>query len=411
MAAAVLVGLAFVAQHYLVRGHLPRPFNADPSQSLMDFYNTAFWANRPGAYNAWHTVYPPLSFLFSRLVTHHACYAGAADHARTCDPIAAWVIVGFYLVNIVLVALALRRSKVTVAVPRTLALCFGLPMLYGLELANLIIPCFSFFVLAEGGLLRFRWARHLCRGLAFNFKLYLLILGLPALIRGRIRWLIGVGGACLLVYLVTFLIYGSGTPRELIADLFFYAHGQSKLFGDENHLGAIAAQSQDLWSHTLPAVLRMGECIALVGILTGALSKRAVDSRRLSALALSLVCAEAALHTQGYSADYTQIFLIFMLFLETEWDPASSFVTLSAYLLCISFDHTLVHAESIVRRSFFSGRLVQVDFDLTLSQFIRPLLVVFIQGGLTCMVLREGFGRAERRPAGQVNLQESLDPL
>lgn len=402
LAAAVLAGLVYVAQHYLAWGALPRPFNSDPSQSLMDFYNTAYWANRPGAYDIWHTVYPPLSLLFARLISRHGCYAGTPYDARACDPSAVWFIVAFYILNIALVFLTFRRSKAVSAVPRTFALCFGLPMLYGLDLANLIIPCFTFFVLAEGGLVRSRWLRHLCRALAFNFKLYLLVVALPFALQRRVRWVVGAGVAFLIIYLITLVIYRSGTPWQILKDLFYYAQVQSGVYLEENHLPAISAASHDVWRRTAPIVLRIGEGIALGGVFAGIWSKVAVDRRRLAALALSVLCTEAALHTQGFSADYTQVFLIFLLFLEREWTPPSAFVTVMAYLLCVSGDVTILHADSVFRTGYLSGATVRVDFGLTVSQFLRPLIVVFIQIGLTWMIVRKLAGNLQNaRDAGR----------
>lgn len=389
MAAVVLASLVYVALQYGVWGHLPRPFHSDPSQSLMDFYNTAYWANRPGAYTVWHTVYPPLSFVFARLITRRACYAGTPFDARSCDPAAVWLIVAFYLANVALVYLSLRRSRQAVAIPRTLALCVGLPMLYGLELANLIIPCFTFFVLAEGALLRSAVARQFCRAIAFNFKLYLFVIAVPKLLRLRVRWLLGLAAAFLIIYLITFVIFGAGTPREMILDLMSYARGETRTFLVENHLSTISANSNDIWNRTIPIALRIGEFIAVAGLLMGSTPGGSVNNHRLMALALSLVCAEAAIHTQGFSADYTQIFLIFVIFLDRDWSLGSAIVTISAYLLCVSADRSLIPGYSQSMQSFLSGYTVRVDFDLALSQFVRPVLLVIIQLGLAGLVWRD----------------------
>jgi len=389
MAAAVLAGLAFVAMQYASRGALPHPFNADPSEARMDFYNTAFWAHVPGAYNIWHSVYPPLSFVFVRLFTNASCYALTPYAARACDPAAAWAIVAFYLANGGLAFLAFWRSSAATAVPRTLALCLGLPMLYSLDLANLIIPCFTAFVLAEGGLLRARWARRLCLALSLNFKPYLLVMAIPRLLRLRIGWLVGVGVAGVIVYLVTLALFGAGSPRALLEDVYVYASSQTQAYADVNHLTAIAARSANLWQLTMPAVLRLGQGVSIGGFLVAALSRRPVNGRWLAALALTWVCGEGALHTQGFSADYTQIFLIFIVFLDAEATSASLFIRVLAYLLCFSPDITLLHVDTVSRVGFYSGRTSLVDFDLSFSQFVRPMLVVFMQIGLTGLVWRD----------------------
>ena len=401
LCAVVLSSLAYVAAHFLAFGGLPRPLPSDPSQSLMDLYNTAYWANRDGAYDIWHTVYPPLSLIFAQAISRQACYATTPFDGRACDPGAAWFILAFYLLNIALVFLALWRSDRKTAAPRTLALCFGLPMLYALDFANLIIPCFTFFILAHGRLVRSRWLRHLFSAVAFNFKLYLLVVALPFALQRRVRWVLSAAAAFLVVYLVTLAIYGSGTPWQLLQDLLYYSRVQSGLFLEDNRLPAIARASGDAWAVTMPLVLRLGEGVALLALLAGIRSRGAVDRRRLAALALSVLCTEAALHTQGFSADYTQVFLLFLLFLEREWRPATAFVTVLAYLLCISGDFTLVHAETVFRAGYFSGSEVRVDFGLTASQFVRPLLIVLIQIGLAWMIVRKVIDRRPARIAQQ----------
>ncbi len=389
MAFVVLVGLIYVARQYMALGRLPGPFHLDPSQSLMDLYNTAYWANRPGAYKIWHTVYPPLPLIFAQFISNYACYAHSAYEARTCDPGAAWFILLFYLLNIPLVYMSLRRSKRETAAPRTFALCLGLPMLYGLELANLIIPCFTCFVLAEGGRLRPLWARQLCRALAFNFKLYLLVVIIPPMLRLRIRWLMGVGAAFIFVYLVTVMIYGSGTPVEIFLDLISYAHNQSSIYNEQNHVFDVASKSHYLWSRIVPNILRFGEFVATIGILFGILSKDCCVWQRLSILSISLICSEAAIHTQGFSADYTQIFLIFLIFIECDKGFSAIMVTVLAYMLCISGDFTLLRVYSAQIKSFFSGELVGVDFGLTVSQFVRPILIMLIQAVITGSICRQ----------------------
>jgi hypothetical protein len=386
MLGLVLVGLGYIAQHYLSHDHLPRPFNSDPSQSLMDFYNTAYWANRAGAYEIWHTVYPPLSFLFTRVITDAGCYVGSAYEARACDPAGAGVVFGFHLLNVLLVFVSLRNVAPKVAIPRTLALCLGLPMLYGLELANLIIPCFTVFVLAEGGLIRPPWVRHLCRGLALNFKLYLLVTLLPFLLQRRIRWLAAAVSVFGAIYLVTWPSYEEGTPWAIFADILFYSREQAKLYLSQNHLGEISAASADIWNRFLPAILRAGQAVAFFGLSAGLVTRDGVSRRRLSILALSILCSEAAINTQGYSADYTQIFLLFLIFRERQWTFGAGVVVCIAYLLCVTADVTLVGAYSESIRSFFSGRTVDVGFGLGLSQFVRPLLIWVLQFVLTFML-------------------------
>lgn len=389
MGVAVLVSLAMVVRKYVVSRHLPHPFNSDPSQSFMDFYNTAYWANNAGTYRIWHSVYPPLSFLFTRLITNHSCYTQEPMLARTCDLAAVRFIFAIFFANSILVFLALRRSAVVAVVPRSVALCLGLPMLYGLELGNLIITCFTFFVLAESELLKIFWIRQLCRGVYCNLKLYLLVTIFPFVLRRHVRWVATISIFGLIVYVTTYLVFGAGSPMELAKDIFSYVDDQTILYRDQNHLGMIAAISHNIWNKTALIVVRCGELLAVIGILIGGLSDCPVDGRRMLALVLSIVSSEAAIHTQGFSADYTQIFLIFLIFLETEANPYATAIVASSYLLCIHVDILVFSAYANEAVSYLSGRIVRVDYGLTLGQFVRPVLLVLVQVCLVVLIWRE----------------------
>ncbi len=385
LAALVVIGLGHALWRLLVHGYLPHPFQAEPWESFMDFYNTAFWAHRPGAYAQWRTVYPPLSFVFLRLWTPAGCYRTDAYAARTCDAPALAPMVLAYLLNAALVYLAYRRLDRRTAAPRAFALCAGMPMLYGLELANLIIPCFTAFVLAEGGLIRSPTLRAVCSALAINFKPYLLLTLLPRLARRRWGFLFGVGAAGLAIYGVTYALEGAGSPWDIFHDLFDYAGGMGGAYAERNHLAAIAAASGGAWAHWMPPLIRVGEVTAIGGLGLSAFARPGVPPRRLIALALSLICSEAAIGTQGYSADYTQIFLLFLVFMEPWETVAGAAMLTGAYLLCVCGDVMIIPALHIQAEGYLSGRPVAFEVGLMASQFIRPLLLLTIQ---LCLVIR-----------------------
>ena len=82
--AAVLTvaGLGGLLWRLWANGYLPQPLYFRPDDSLMDLYTTAFWANAGGAYERWHSLYPPLSFAFLKVFSLHHCYGIDALHAR-----------------------------------------------------------------------------------------------------------------------------------------------------------------------------------------------------------------------------------------------------------------------------------------------------------------------------------------
>jgi len=389
LAALVILGLGVVALRFHTSGHLPHPFQSPPAESFMDFYNTAYWANRSGAYGVWHSVYPPLSFVFLRLWTTPACYLGSPYFARACDLRAITSIFCFYIVNVGLVFFSLRKANPRNAAWRTIALCAGLSMLYGLELGNLIIPCFTAFVLAEGRLIRSPALRRVFLATAINFKPYLLIIALPQLVRRRWGWLFGLGVAGLLIYAITYLFEGSGSPIDMAKDLLVYTHGEPNIFAQNNHLAAISSKGLGLWDVVFPGLFRLSE-IGVIGCYVGAFFQpRAINLGRLSILTLTLISGEGMLHTQGYSGDYTEIFFLFLIFMGRWRGRAGLTILTSAYLLCCALDFDVASAAHRVATSFLGGRTVVAEFTVSISQFVRPALLLTIQYGLILLFAKD----------------------
>src|SRR5471030_3119130 len=175
---ALAIGLALGLALWRFRkiGYLPQPFLYDLNYPLMGLYDTAYWANHSGVYDLGKSIYPPLSFVFLRLVTIHRCYGMSAFGGRDCDWLVRWVILGFYVLNSGLVYRCFRQLDPHTALQRAVAMCLGLPMLYALECGNLIIVGFTFFLLGYGGLVRSAPLRWAALGLSINFKPYLLVL-------------------------------------------------------------------------------------------------------------------------------------------------------------------------------------------------------------------------------------------
>lgn len=398
LAALVILGLGVVTLRFHATGHLPHPFQSPPAESFMDFYNTAFWANRPGAYSLWHSVYPPLSFVFLRLFTAPACFGATPYFARQCDLGAIGSILVFYLANIGLVFLSFRRANPRSAVCRTIALCAGLPMLYGLELGNLIIPSFTLFALAEGGLIRSRLLRQAFVAAAINLKPYLLVIVAPQIVRRRWRWLFGVGVAGLLIYAVTLALEGAGSPLDIVTDLIIYTHGEPDLFARNNHLAAISSRGLGLWNEAFPAFFRLGQIGVAACYLAAVVRPRCLRLGRLNILTLTLISSEGMLHTQGYSADYTEIFFLFLIFIGRWRGPVGLTILASSYLLCCALDVDLATAARSTAISFLSGRTVVADFTVSVSQFLRPALFLVVQYGLILLFAQDFRQAVKSRP-------------
>ena len=213
----VLVGVFYCIAFVSINKYLPPPFFYEPSDTYADWFNTAFWAHNSGAYDVWRSVYPPISFVFLRFLSNGRCYSdrrsfdvSAGLDARSCDWGGIVEIWAIFLLNVALVWLTFRKTDRATAIPRTIALALGLPMLDAVERGNLVIVSFTFLMLCLGPLVRSARLRWLAAGLAVNFKIYLIAAIIPLLLKRRWRWVEGALLAVVIVFVLPLLV---GEPR------------------------------------------------------------------------------------------------------------------------------------------------------------------------------------------------------
>ena len=66
----LFIQICYVAFLYITlneQNYLPPPFVNDKFDTFMDLFNTLSWGNTNLMYSIWHSVYPPLNFIFTRL--------------------------------------------------------------------------------------------------------------------------------------------------------------------------------------------------------------------------------------------------------------------------------------------------------------------------------------------------------
>jgi hypothetical protein len=420
LALVICVALGLAVWRFRNIGYLPQPFLYDLNYPLMGLYDTAYWANHSGVYDLGKSIYPPLSFVFLRLVTIHRCYGMSAFGGRDCDWLARWVIFGFYVLNAGLVYRCFRQLDPHTALPRAAAMCLGLPMLYALECGNLIIVGFTFFLLGYGGLIRSAPLRWVALGLSINFKPYLLVLLAPFLLRRQWRWLIGCAAAGGLVYLLTYAVQGGGSPLQLISNLrlyavditrkywsdFYYGTSNWPLIGmmtSQFHLlGFSSPRSGDGWRLVLVGLIRGAQLGTAVCLVAAAFRPAAVNIHRLAALILAVVLTTIASGQSGY----VQIFLFFLIFFEPCRGPVRITVLVATYLLSIPTDYQLLPVIHGPAWSYLAGRPVAADFGVSVGQLLRPAGLLVIQFGLIVLNLQDLLGRGQAKasvgPAGAV---------
>jgi hypothetical protein len=413
--AAGILGLGAIAGLRLaLGGYLPQPFYFRVDQTLMDLDITAYWAAHGGAYLTWHSLYPPLSFVFVDLFSTPKCYVNGAAAGRSCDWRSAAALIVFFILNLWLVIRSYRWMRIEASAPRTIAVCLGLPMLYALERGNLLIPCFTTFVLAFGDILRWKAARWLAMALAMNFKPYLVFSMLPFVARRAVGGVILCGLLFVAVYGVTYLAEGKGSPLEVIGNESRYAAAKTATYFSDIYFatsywplirllraapsGLILASPEVARAIALglEILIRISQAAAFACCALALLRPGPIDVRRFGAM---VACAALTAFTTG-SAGYTQIFLFFLLFYEPWRGPIRITMLIGAYLLCLPIDYVIlpvVHDHAV---SFLSGRAVVTRFGLSVGQLVRPGILLVIQWGLIAInvgdMLASGAGSRER---------------
>ena len=395
LAAAVVASFGATLLFFREAGHLPQPFVFDTNDTYMDWFNTAYWANNPGAYDVWRSIYPPLSFVFLDMFSLPGCYLQSPFYARDCDWLGRATILAFYLLDVALVWMSFRRIDKRTAPMRTLAFGLGLPLLFTLERGNLILAGFPCFVLAHGPLVRSpRW-RAMAAAVTINFKPYLLLPVLAHAVKREWRPLEFAGIATVALYLVTLAMVGSGTPAEIVSNTANWVVFQGgQVWNEVNYstsyaplltlrtaapiplLDFVPSRTVEAIEWLVPLVIRTGQCAALLALAAAWLQPRAVPLHRASALLLG-----AYLITQS-PGGYTQVFLLFLVLLEPFRRPGVILAIVCAYLLCLVGDWPLATIVKLPGESWLGGRPVTPAFGLTLGHFLRPGLIVLIVLGL-----------------------------
>jgi len=389
LALAVMASFGWTALAFHRTGYLPQPFVFDTNDTFMDWFNTAYWAHHPGAYDVWQSIYPPLSFVFLKLVGLPGCYLDSPFYARDCDWLGRAVIVALYLIDVALVWASFRRADPRTAPTRGLAFALGLPLLFTLERGNLILACLACFVIAYGPIRVGRGWRAVATAATINFKPYLLVPALALAVRRRWRALELAGIATVALYLVTLALVGSGTPLTLAANTAHWIVFQGgQVWNEVNYstsyasllalvqsplipiLDYVPSRTVEGIGFAVPLAIRASQSVALLALVGAWVQPGALSRNRIAALMLG-----AYLVTQS-PGGYTQTFLIFLVFLEPWRRPGPIAALVAAYLLCLVGDWTLAKVIEISANSWLSGRPVSPSFGLTLGQLVRPGLIV-----------------------------------
>lgn len=398
---AIVASIFFSVRFLFAAGYLPQPYYYGSQSFFTDWTATAFFANNVGTYTEgiFNSVYPPLSFVFLRIFSVHSCYAMIDIFTtRECDWLGPVTMATFYVGTFPLVFRAFTMFDRRTRWQRTTAVMLGLPMLYAIERGNLIVPCFTFFVIGQGRVTRSAWGRWLGIAFAINFKPYLVLTVAGNLVNRRWRWLEGAGVATIFVYLVTYGLEGAGTPAEVLSGILGFATSDPRGIFERSFYASSYIPVLDLFKSTfpvmnfigsrpiewgeilLPAAMNMAKWSVVLVFGLAFLKPHVVPVNRLGALALALTLV---LQDPG---GYAFLYFVFLVFQERWRGPVSGSLLVIAYLLSLPADLQIAHITRQIINSFLTNRVVGYEMGINIGQILRPGLIiieVFLLVGLS----------------------------
>ncbi|WP_341712396.1 hypothetical protein [Erythrobacter sp.] len=419
LACLVLLSLAHATWFLFTFKYLPPPFFYEPSDVHADWFNTAFWSHNPnGAFDTWTTLYPPLSFVILRFLSVGKCYPRTREFepspglaARDCDWIGHVGIWGFWILGVALLFVALRKIDRSRAIPRTICVGLGWPILNGIERGNLILIAFPFFLLAVMPIFKSARLRWIAAGFAINLKVYLIAPFMAQLIMRRWRWVEGTLLATIVIYLLSYAMLGAGTLSEIFVNLSSWTENRI-----ENPLDFWPATTyQGLTSlmknnaqifptllilgsrevSTIPIVieilLRLTQGSLFVAMAASWLRPEAITRYRIYILGLLF----ALITTEG--GGYTPIFWMAMVMCEPWRGIGPKIAIVSSYLLACSYDIPITNLATLVRYTYYFDTEVIVEMDLTVWPLLRPLLIQLIAIALSFSTIHSVWGDIRRQ--------------
>ena len=390
LAIAVVICVLVDFVDLLRTGGQPQPFIYHIDDSFMDWFNTSWWAHNPGAYDNWRSIYPPISFLFLKLFSIDYCYAAEPVVSRSCDWVGRYTMFLSYGVTVYTCWYTFVRTDRRTAVPRTLAMAFGLPMLYGLERGNLILVAFPLFAMAHAPLLRSARLKWLALATVINFKPYLIVNLLPDL--SRRRWLAAEATVLLLVmiYGLTWALFGGGSPAVVIDNIItfstvspsntwqdtYYATSYNSLYKllafNPQVLRYASSTIVDAGMIALPALVYLGTGTVAAALACNWLRPGLFSPHRLALLSTSLAV------TTSESGGYSQILMLYLALLEPWRGIAQPVAIVACYMLCMSTDYVLSYVMTVYQQSYFLSGYATQHYGVAIGQLLRPGLLLVI---------------------------------
>ena len=391
-AAAIVLAIFALIRDVLVDGYLPDPFLNSKSETFTDWYNPAYWAYNRGTYSEWSSIYPPFAFVFLRLFSNSECYRYSIDAARGCDPAGIVIETVLTFVNFGLAWRVFHKVDRTTALPRAIAVGLGFPAIYAWERGNLIVPCFTAYILAYGNLLKSARLKTLCVVISIHFKPYLILALAGRILKREWIWLEWCALWFVMVYAVSYVIFGAGDPITIFNNTLGFEHTPGvDLIGFTTTYTALltilklplplteilGSSPIEMIESTIPILIYAGVASSLPCLAYAMFRPNICTRGQVSAFVLIIFMAIST-SAGGYALHFALFFIMF----ESWRGPSRILVLVSTYLWCIPFDFPVVDILQEYGYSFLGQRNVQYELALTFGELVRPGLLLLIEYGL-----------------------------
>ena len=369
-------------------GYLPSPFVYDKADTFMDFFHPMYWADEPGRYTEWGSVYPPLNFLFLKGVrwllfgqVHESDAFTLRDSAK---PLIPYIVAAFAAAPLFVFRHDLWRGFTATQKALLFVICLlSPPMLFTIERGNLIIFALGFLALA---LAKPGWTRTFAIGMLINIKPYFALYLVAFAISQRPKELV----SCTMMAGAIFLLSGIMLDEhfmEFFQNLLQFSQDQI-LFSPRELLdlpSSISAFSSVLRMYLyfvgnlsivgldIAAIIPLIESIKWLAILAAFFSL-GFGGRRIpietTLAATTIAIANLGVWVGGYS------FILYVCLIPILCRLTYYRIYLACvFLIFMPIDVISMYSENLgTRYAYLSDITTSVDWQLSLGAFLRPVV-------------------------------------
>jgi hypothetical protein len=383
-----IAGCIYFWLSFTENGYLPSPFVYDKADTFMDFFNPMYWADEPGRYTDWDSVYPPLNFLFLKgarwLLFGQVHESDAFTLRDSAKPLIPYIVAAFAAAPLFVFRYDLWRGF-TSAQKSLLFITFLLspPMLFSIERGNLIIFALGFLALA---LARPGWMRTLAIGMLINIKPYFALYLVAFAISQRPKELV----SCTMMAGAIFLISGIMLDEhflEFVQNLLQFSQDQN-LFSPREVLALPSSISA--FTHVLRMYLYSGGNLSIAGLDIGSIITLVESIKWLAIFAAffslglggrriptetTLAAATIAITNLGvWVGGYSFILYVCLIPIFCRLTYRKIYLA-CVFLIFMPIDVITLFTENLGNRyAYLSDTTVSVDFQVTLGAFLRPVI-------------------------------------